>query len=411
MLAEKAVLGSALLGREALERICGELRPDDFERPEHQEIFSAIFALFNANEPVDPVTVADKLGGRVGGIQYITEIVTGTVSAANVDYHIKVVLEESRKRHAISGLREVVKDMKSGKDEGYLDRMQGVIDAVRARGGRKVSRVGKDFDAALYGLINGAEGLTTGFQVLDQTLGGLKRGHLTIIGARPSVGKTSLAMNIAVNMALFDRTVAVFSLEMPREDVLQRAIISYAKCSRDEMFSGGQEAVDRIQNAVSKLSATRLYLSDNAYTVEAIRSQCYAIKQQERELDLIAIDYLGLIQSSLRNRTRENEVSDISRKIKLLAKELNVPVVLLCQLNRAIEGRNDGRPRLSDLRESGAIEQDADEVLLLHRPDPQSENASIIVAKNRNGQTGELSVKWYGKYFLYEDEIVEWEEL
>lgn len=218
-------------------------------------------------------------------------------------------------------------------------------------------------------------------------------------------------MNIAVNMALFDRTVAVFSLEMPREDVLQRAIISYAKCSRDEMFSGGQEAVDRIQNAVNKLSATRLYLSDNAYTVEAIRSQCYAIKQQERELDLIAIDYLGLIQSSLRNRTRENEVSDISRKIKLLAKELNAPVVLLCQLNRAIEGRNDGRPRLSDLRESGAIEQDADEVLLLHRPDPQSEDASIIVAKNRNGRTGELSVKWYGKYFLYEDEIVEWEEL
>lgn len=409
MLAEKAVLGSALLSREALERVCGELKPDDFERPEHQEIISAVLALFNANEPVDPVTVADKLGGRAGGIQYLTEIVTGTVSAANVDYYIKVLLEESRKRHAISGLREVVKDMKSGKDEGYLDRMQGVIDAVRARGGRKVSRVGKDFDAALFGLINGEEGLMTGFQALDQTIGGLKRGHLTIVGARPSVGKTSLAMNIAVNMALFDRIVAVFSLEMPREDVLQRALISYAKCNRAEMYS--QEAADRMQNAVKRLSATKLYLSDNAYTVEAIRSQCYAIKQQEGGLDLIAIDYLGLIQTSLKNRTRENEVSDLTRKIKLMAKELNAPVVLLCQLNRAIEGRNDGKPRLSDLRESGAIEQDADEVLFLHRPDPQSEDASIIVAKNRNGQTGEVGVKWRGKYFLYEDETIEWEEI
>lgn len=409
MLAEKAVLGSALLSREALEKICGEVRPDDFERPEHQEIFAAIAKMYGNNEPVDPIMVADKLNGRAGGIQYLTELATGTVSAANVEYHIAVLLDASRKRHTISGLREVVKDMKTGKDDEYLDRMQSVIDAARARGGRKVSRVGKDFEAAVFALVGGEEGLTTGFQALDLTIGGLKRGHLTIIGARPSVGKTSLAMNIAVNMALFDRTVAVFSLEMSREDVLQRAVISYAKCSKDELVS--TEAADKMMNTAKRLSTTRLYLSDNAYTVEAIKSQCYAIKQQERQLDLVAIDYLGLIQTNIRNRTRENEVSDLSRKIKLLAKELNTPVVLLCQLNRAIESRNDGKPRLSDLRESGAIEQDADEVLFLHRPDPQSEDATIIVAKNRNGRTGEVNVKWRGKYFLYEDETVEWEEL
>lgn len=403
-----------LINREAFEKGCGALRAEDFSKVEHRIIFAAMQNMFRKNIPCDNVTLMDALGADLqtaGGIAYITELSLTVPSGANAARYIQSVMEQSSERRLRDGLQAVLDEMNTGDDADHVAAAQDVIDGVRATGSGTVAPVGGDFLIAAARIGDRNTGLSTGFLVLDVSMGGLKPGHMTVVGARPSMGKTALATNIAVAAALSSKTVAVFSLEMSREDVLQRAVISRSLCSEYDVRMRELSAVKPLLAAAEELSRVPLYVLDDVITVDAIKSRCYAIRQQASRLDLIVIDYLGLIQGKGKSKDRVSEVSEISRNVKLMAKELNVPVLILSQLSRSPELRADHRPVLSDLRDSGSIEQDADEVLLLYRPAVYDQNADskeaiVTIAKNRNGRTGDCSLLWDGEHFrFYEQEI------
>lgn len=403
-----------LINREAFEKGCGALRVVDFSEAEHQTIFAAMQKMFRDGIPCDNITLMDALGADLqtaGGIAYITELSLAVPSGANAARYIQSVMEQSSERRLRDGLQAVLDEMNTGDGADHVAAAQGVIDGVRATGSGTVAPVGGDFLVAAARIGDRNTGLSTGFLVLDVSMGGLKPGYMTVVGARPSMGKTALATNIAVAAALSGKTVAVFSLEMSREDVLQRAVISRSLCSEYDARMRELSAVKPLLAAAGELSKVPLYVLDDVITVDAIKSRCYAIRQQASRLDLIVIDYLGLIQGKGKSKDRVSEVSEISRSIKLMAKELNVPVLILSQLSRNPELRNDHRPILADLRDSGSIEQDADEVLLLYRPAVYDQNAdkteaTVTIAKNRNGRTGDCSLLWDGEHFrFYEQEI------
>ena len=411
---ERALLGSMLISREAFEKGCGCLRVEDFGEIEHQIIFSTMQKMFRDGTPCDNITLMDALGTDLqtaGGITYITKLSLAVPSGANAAYYINGVMSASGQRHLVAGLQRVLDDIKTGADSDYISDAQSVIDGVKAIGSGTVAPVGDKFLSAVLSIGAKDSGLKTGFLALDTKLRGLKPGHMTVIGARPSMGKTSFGMNIAVNVAMQDKVVAAFSLEMNEEDIVRRAVMSTALYSDIDAQSGDPKQVASAAETAGTLSKTKLYVIDDALTVDKMKARCYAIRQQEKALDLVVIDYLGLIQGRGKSRDRVSEVSEISRSVKLMARELNVPVLILSQLSRNPEQRNDHRPMLSDLRESGAIEQDADEVLFLYRPavydtSKDEKEATVIIAKNRNGRTGECNLLWDGEHFrFYEHEI------
>lgn len=416
--AEKSALGSAILSAEAYARVTTELHADDFTVEAHQVIFATMKRMHDEGKVLDSITLMDALGRDldvVGGVMYITELSLFVPSAANVEQHISILREQSRRRHFLEDLERIATGIQSGdNDVDYLEQAEAAIDRAHNRTASKVE-MAKDFAmAAFTEIVEGKQrGMSTGFPVLDQTFGGLKKGHVCVVAGRPSMGKTAFATNIAASVVQDGKTAIFFSLEQPRIDVIKRAMIAVSGCSEYDAHARNERQLERLSGVLEDVAKWKLSVIDDAFSVDAMKERCYAVKRHAKALDLVVIDYLQLIKSRQRKGgTREQEVSELSRTIKLMARELDCPIILLSQLSRAPEQRTDHKPMLADLRESGAIEQDADEVIMLYRPfvyDKQAnpKEAVIIVAKNRDGETGEVDAEWDGEHFKYSDFVLE----
>ena len=411
--AERAVLGSMLLSREAAEACGAELRPEDFGSLAARVVFTAMQGLLGAGQAVDTVTVLAALQREgsldsVGGAPYIARLGVEVPSAANARHYVDIVQDASRRRTLVAGLREAEKAAQAGEAD-YIGLAQEAVEAARAIGSGGAAPVGREALDAVERIGQRDAAHPTGFGDLDWYLGGgLHDGDLIILGARPSMGKTALALNLALHAALAGEAVAVVTLEMTKEQLLQRA--AFCLAGVDAYSAARGIGAQRLIAAAERLSKTRLYVFEPpGPTPQQVQAACYRVRQREKRLGLVVVDYLQLMETrSRKNSSRAEDVAEVSRAMKRLAKALRCPVLALSQLNRALEGRANKRPMLADLRESGALEQDADVVGLLHRPgygNPQADQgaAERILAKNRNGATDTLALIWEGKYMRFSD--------
>jgi replicative DNA helicase len=416
--AEEALLGSSLLSRDASNRLMESIKPGDFYSPNNEKIFEAMKELFDSGKPIDSVTVSEIVFKNKNttslNASYIARLVENVPSSANFERYIEIVLEHSNRRKLLkaSGRIELLaytldKDISSVMDEAEQSIFNASDDAI----GDGLIGVSDFLNEAIEQIEEienqgtGLSGLATHFVDLDNTLAGLQEGNLIIIAARPSMGKSSLALNIATNAAKEKKTVAFFSLEMTKEELVQRVLFSEAKVSSGDARKGqlGPEKWSRVVEAASKVNTMPLYFDDaSVITVTDIRAKSRRLKASKK-LDLIVVDYIQLMQGNSRDN-RQQEIAEISRNLKGLARELKVPIIAISQLNRAAEAREDKRPRLGDLRESGAIEQDADIVMMIYRDDyynPATEKpgvAEINIVKNRSGSTGRVDLYFSKEY-------------
>ena len=419
--AEKAVIGCILQDKKSLVTAIELLSYNDFYYDANREIFKVVSELFNENMPVDIVTVSDRLTrydklDAVGGIPYISATAKSISTTENVEYYSKIIQEKSLLRE-LAEVGTKIKTLSVGQDgraAQLLSRAeQLVLDISANREQRDISPI-KDIIMSTYEeMVENSKntdqltGIDTGFRELNYRTGGFRGGQLILIGGRPAMGKSSFAVNIAETVAITNKKpVAIFNLEMPKSMIVSRILCSQAYIDSQKVLSGKFEGEDwaRLGKILDKIAAAPLFIDDSSsITVSEIHAKCQRIKQVHG-LSMVVIDYLQLMRDDSRTESRQVEVSSISRALKVMAKELNVPVVALTQLNRANETRRDKRPALSDIRESGAIEQDADMVMLIHRddyynPDSTDKNvAEIIIAKHRTGETGTFKLGWQGKY-------------
>ena len=429
MEAEQAVLGGILIDSRAVNEVGEILRPEHFYAESHRHLYAAIEELANHAQPIDFVTLKDKLEKQgtleaAGGLEYLTELAARVPTAANVRAYARLVREKAILRQTIhAGMDIVAEGFDDPPDvEEYLDVVEKRIFDISQQ---KVERpyrpirevVGEAFRRIeeLDAQQGAVPGVPTGFYDLDKMTAGLQPSELIIIAARPSMGKTSLALNLAVSAALqHGKSVGVFSLEMSRQELVVRMLCSLAKVDSQKFRTGSLTDKEwmALSGAADRLSESSLYLDDSAdLNVMALRSKARRMKLLHK-VDLILIDYLQLMRGVglSRDASREQEISQISRSLKALAKELEIPVVALSQLNRDLEKRMDKRPQLSDLRESGAIEQDADVILFIYRDiyyhpeNVEGENKSeILVAKQRSGPTGTVTLRYFKEFTLFEN--------
>ena len=427
--AEQSVLGSMLIDNRCVADVIGILQPADFYVKQNAEIYETIYTMFNFSEPIDPVTVLNKLKER--GLadertgDYLVQLMDVTPTAAYAVQYANIVHEKALLRALAQAADDIAATVTEGvgtADE-ILDVAEKKIYAIRkGNTGDTLQKIGTvlvDVYSHLSELAASGEafpGLPTGMRDLDKTIGGLNKSDLLLIAARPGMGKTSIALNIALNVAKkTDKTVAIFSLEMSREQMALRLISGESFVDNKKLTTGRLSEEDwvRVGMASSALTATDIRIDDNpTITVATMNAKCRRLEN----LGLVVIDYLQLMTDSgyggNRGDNRVTVVSEISRALKVMAKELNVPVVCLSQLSRGPESRPDKRPMLSDLRESGAIEQDADSVLFIYRdemynPDTEDKNiAELIVAKNRHGETGTIKLQWIPQFTTFSD--LEW---
>lgn len=415
LVAEQSVLGSMLLDKNAAVRAIEMLVPDCFYRDAHKFIFEAVINLFDRGEPIDLVTVTEELkkAGKldaVGGSIYVADLLNSVPTAANIEYYAKIVEEKYLLRRLIDSGTKIVGEAFSDPEnvDTVLDEAEKSIFDIALKRNREgfhkidsvIKRVLDKIDS-LYGKKQAITGTPTGFADLDQITAGFQNSDLIIVAARPSVGKTALALNIAQEVTIRHKVpVAIFSLEMSKEQLAQRMLCSEAEvdAQRLKTASLSDTGWKKLTRALGKLSEAPLYIDDtSSLTATEIRAKARRLKI-ERGLGLVIVDYLQLMRGRNRIENRVQEISDIARSLKTLARELEVPVLALSQLSRAVEQRPDRIPRLSDLRESGEIEQTADLVLFIHREDyynPQSERgniAEIIIAKQRNGPVGSIEL-------------------
>ncbi len=413
LVAEQGVLGGMLLSKDAISDVVEILRERDFYRPAHELIYDAIIDLYGRGEPVDPVTVSAELTkrgdiARAGGAPYLHTLISSVPTAANAGYYARIVRERAILRRLVEAGTKIVQLGYSaeGEVDDVVDQAESEIYAVTDR------RSAEDFvqlntllPAALdqiekmsKGLIN--EGVKTGFKDLDILTNGLHPGNMIVIAARPAVGKSTLGLDIARYATIHDGAPSViFSLEMSRSEITMRMLSAEARVALNNIRSGtlSDEEWARLARRMGEISEAPLFIDDSPnLSMMEIRAKSRRLKQKHG-LKLIIIDYLQLMTSGKKVENRQQEVSEFSRQLKLLAKELNVPVVAISQLNRSPEQRSDKKPMLSDLRESGSIEQDADVVILLHRDDlydnqNRSGEADFIIAKHRNGPTRTITV-------------------
>ena len=422
--AEKSILGSMLLSRSAVEQAMETLRGEDFYLARHQDIFDAIRSLYERGDAVDSVTVIDALDragklAAVGGVMYITELSLFVPSAANAAHYIRIVEERSVMRQLIEASSAIASDAFSGEKslEQILDDAERAIFNISMKKTSDTMVHIRETLMACYNRVgelmklNGAlTGVTTGFRDLDELTSGLQHSDLVIIAGRPSMGKTAFALNLAQNAAIKGKkTVCLFSLEMSREQLVQRMLCSDSGVNMQSVRTGSISDMDLVKIATSldPLSKADIYIDDSpGCGVAEIRSKCRRLKSRTG-LDMIVIDYLQLMQTSGKHDNRVLEISETTRKLKIMARELNVPVILLSQLSRGPEQRSDHRPVMADLRESGAIEQDADVIMLLYRPavyDQSDDNTTeVIVAKHRNGPTATVKLAWLGEVARFAD--------
>ncbi|WP_010681210.1 replicative DNA helicase [Acetivibrio cellulolyticus] len=421
--AEQSVLGSILLDKEVLTNVTEIIKSQDFYREDHKEIFEAIIDLYEKAEPIDLITVAERLKIRgtldsVGGLEYLTNLANVVPTTANAKHYAKIVEEKAILRNLIKVSSSIVNmGYEASEEVSYvLDKAEkGIFDLLQNRntqGFVPIKDVLVDTFNRLEELYNSKgniTGIPTGFADLDYKTAGLHNSDLILIAARPAMGKTAFVLNIAQYAAIHSRVpVAIFSLEMSREQLVNRMLASEAMVDSQRMRTGKLEDSDwqKVARALGPLSEAPIYIDDTPGTsIMEIRAKCRRLKI-EKDLGLVVIDYLQLMQgkSGGKSDNRQQEISEISRSLKILAKEINVPVITLSQLSRAPEQRQDHRPILSDLRESGAIEQDADIVMFLYRddyynPDTDKKNvAEAIIAKHRAGSTGTVELAWLGQY-------------
>ncbi len=428
--AEQSVLGGLMLDNEAWDRIADRIGADDFYRHDHRLIFRAIAALAERNAPFDMVTVAEQLqnAGQLkdaGGLAYLGELASQTPSAANIKAYADIVRDRSVLRSLISVGTEVADSAfapEGRPTRELLDLAEQKVFAIAERGARGAQgfRGMKPLLAAaveqiehLFETKSPITGIATGYQDLDELTSGLHPGDLIIVAGRPSMGKTSFAMNIAEYVAMKTaEPIAVFSMEMPGEQIAMRLLSSMGRINQQKLRSGRLEDSDwpRLTSAVSMLSEAPLYIDDTpALSPTELRARSRRLMREHKGLGLIVVDYLQLMQSPGSRENRTTEISEISRSLKALAKELGVPMIVLSQLNRSLEQRPNKRPVMSDLRESGAIEQDADLIAFVYRDEvyneesPDKGTAEIIIAKQRNGPIGTVRLTFHGQYTRFEN--------
>ncbi|GGL39250.1 replicative DNA helicase [Phycicoccus endophyticus] len=417
--AEQSVLGSMLLDKDAIADCLEEVKAHDFYRPAHEAIFDAVLDLFGRGEPADAITVADELSkrgdlARVGGQAYLHQLIQSVPTAANAGYYAEIVHERAVLRRLVEAGTRIVQ-MGYAQGEGDIDdivnRAQAEVYSVaEKRGGEDYHALGEllnetmeEIEAA-SGRTDELIGVPTGFIELDELTHGLHPGQMVVVAARPAVGKSTLGIDIVRTAAIkHDMAAAVFSLEMSRTEITMRILSAEATIQLQDLRRGlkNQEQWTKLARIMGKISNAPLFIDDSPnMSLMEIRAKARRLKQQHN-LKLVVIDYLQLMTSGKKVESRQQEVAEFSRALKLLAKELEVPVVAISQLNRGPEQRTDKRPQMSDLRESGSIEQDADVVILLHRDrsDPERDGeADVIVAKHRNGPTKDLVLAFQGHY-------------
>lgn len=419
--AEQSVLGAMILDKDAIISATEILRAEDFYKEANGEIYEATLEIYNRNEPVDLITLSEELKKRdtleaVGGVGYLTDLSDGVATTANIKSYCEIVEEKSLLRRLIKASNEII-------SEGYKDdkEIENIIELAEKRifeiTQRKSHEGFTPIKTALMETLsrieemskNGGEltGISTGFIDLDSKTSGLQKSNLILVAARPSMGKTAFSVNIAQNSAMMGKeTVAIFSLEMSKGQLVQRMLSSEAHIEIQKVISGdlSEDEWVRLSKAMGPLAQAKLYIDDTpAISLAEIKAKCRKLKI-EHGLDLVMIDYIQLMSGDGRTENRQQEISKISRGLKEMARELDIAVVALSQLSRAPELRSDHRPIMSDLRESGAIEQDADVVMMLYRDEyynPDTEKKSIgeiIITKQRNGPTGTVELVWMGQF-------------
>lgn len=425
--AEQSVLGGMLLSKDAIADVVETIAPQDFYRPAHEIIYDAILDLYSRGEPADAITVADELNkrgdsARVGGPAYLHTLISSVPTAANAGYYGRIVRERAVLRRLVDAGTRIVQ-------LGYASDGGDIEDLVNAAQAEVYSasegRSGDDYQP-LSELINPTmdeisaagqrdgelTGVPTGFTDLDDLTHGLHPGQMIVVAARPAIGKSTMALDIARASAIKNNQAAViFSLEMSRTEITMRLLSAETEVPLQKLRTGmlGDNDWSKLAQRMGSVSEAPLFVDDSPnMSLTEIRAKCRRLKQRN-DLKLVIIDYLQLMTSGRRVESRQQEVSEFSRALKLLAKELEVPVIAVSQLNRGAEQRTDKKPQLSDLRESGAIEQDADMVILLHRDDaydresPRAGEADFIVAKHRNGETRDIVTAFQGHYARFVD--------
>jgi replicative DNA helicase len=426
--AEQSVLGGLMLNDQHWFDLVEILQPSDFYRNQHQLIYQAMIELANQDQALDAVTISEKLKSKailekVGGIEYLGQLAESSTGASNVLAYARIIRERSVLRQLIGVANQIADSAFSteGKDSETL--LEKAEQAVLSISERENSVEGpKGMDSLLTRAVERIEilseskgaitGVATGFKDLDQRTSGLQKADLVVVAARPSMGKTAFAINIAEYAAMSDKSVLVFSMEMPAEQIILRMISSLGRIDQTHLRNGDLQDDDwtRFTGAVSQLKDKKFYIDDTAALTPAVmRSRARRVARETGGLDLIVVDYLQLMRTGTPNENRVNEISEISRGLKALAKEMNCPVVALSQLNRQLESRPDKRPLNADLRESGAIEQDADVILFIYRDQVYNEDtedlgiAEVIIGKQRNGPIGRLKLKFTEHLTKFED--------
>jgi len=424
--AEKSVLGSMLIDEEAIGIAIEILDEAWFYEESHRKIYRSILDLYNSHKNVDLITITDKLRNdgyleEIGGVTYISTIIDFVPSSANVEHYAHIVKEKGILRKLISSANQIIMQSFETKErvEDVVDQAEKLIFEVAELKHKHQTIDIKDLVRAsienldqLYRRKEHITGIATGFEKIDHMTSGLQRADLIIVAGRPSMGKSALAVSIAENASiLFKKAVAIFSLEMSKEQLVQRMLCSQARVDAHKVRSGFLSPSDwpKLTAAAGRLSESKIYIDDTpAISALELRAKARRLKAN-MGIDLIVLDYLQLMRGTNKADSRQQEISDISRSLKALARELNLPIIGLSQLSRAVESRQDHKPQLSDLRESGAIEQDADVVLLLMREEyynPTEENkgvADLIIAKQRNGPVGTVKLSFIKEYMRFEN--------
>lgn len=435
--AEEAILGAILVSPVCMNKVVEHLRPESFYKPAHRYVYEAMLQLYNGEDKIDIVSVSDVLNINqklelVGGRAFINDLSYKTITTTNVEYYAKIVQEKAIKRSLINAGSEIIS---TGYDlnpiEESLEVAEKLIFDIASQKASQALAPIKDLVYDTYAKIeeryqnkDKLTGTPTAFYDLDAMTNGLQKSDLIILAARPAMGKTSFALNIAQNVALKANVpVAIFSLEMSKEQLVQRLLCSEAEVDTQRLKTGNMQTKDweKLAIAMDAFSQAPIYIDDTAgCTITDLRAKCRRLAMAEKNLGLIVIDYLQLIEGTGRE-DRMQQISSISRGLKILAKELNVPIISLSQLSRAVEGRTDKRPMLSDLRESGSIEQDADIVMFIYRDEyyknaeggdeDEAEKAAnkgeaeIIIAKHRNGPVGTVKLLFQGNITKFKNPI------
>lgn len=418
--AEQSVLGSMMLSKDAIMDVADIISGADYYQPAHETIHNVIIELAGRGEPADPVTVAGELTrkgelSRVGGANYLSDLIGTVPTTANAVYYAKIVRERSILRRLVSAGTRIVQlgYADSSEDvDNIVDQAQAEVFAIAERRNKvdyiKIGEMADDIVQELEEIAargEGVSGVPTGFVDLDKLTNGLHPGQMVIVAARPAMGKSTLALDFCRSAALeHGITTAIFSLEMSRSEIAMRLLSAETKVFLSKIRSGDLNTQDwtKLTEQIGKMAEAPLFIDDSPnMSMMEIRAKCRRLKAQHN-LGLVVVDYLQLMSSGKKVESRQQEVSEFSRSLKLLAKELELPVVAVAQLNRGVESRPDKRPMISDLRESGSLEQDADVIMLLHRPDYYDEDdrvgeADIIVAKHRNGPTRTIPVAFQGQ--------------